>query len=66
MKNMNIPAMTAPVARLPREREMNDIAPAMKIIPIAMITRNTGAARETAASCKGSLVWAMKNVSARL
>ena len=38
----------------PRVREMNDIAPTMKIIPSAIKTMNTGAAIETAASCKGS------------
>lgn len=54
------------VCPAPKVREMNDIAPAMKIIPRAISTMNIGEANETAASCKGSPVWPMKNVSARL
>ena len=50
----------------PRVRDIYDIAPAMKIIPRAINTMNIGAANETAASCNGSLVCPMKNVSARL
>ena len=50
----------------PKAREIQDIPPAMKIIPVAINMKNTGTDNETAAICNGSLVCAMKNVSAKL
>ena len=47
-------------------REITEVPPIPKIVPTAMKIRNTGVARDTAATCRSSWVWPIKNVSARL
>ena len=47
-------------------REITEVPPMPKMVPTDMKIRNTGVARDTAATSRGSWVWPMKKVSARL
>ena len=50
----------------PMAREMTEVPPMPKTEPTAINSRNTGVARDTAATCRASRVCPMKKVSARL
>ena len=50
----------------PKAREMTDVPPMPKSVPMAMKNRNTGVASDTAATCISSPVCPMKKVSATL
>ena len=50
----------------PMAREMTEVPPMPKTVPTDMKIKKTGVARDTAATCRSSWVWPIKNVSARL
>ncbi len=50
----------------PREREITEVPPMPKTVPNAIKIKNTGVARDTAATRMSLRVWAIKKVSARL
>ena len=44
----------------PIARDITDVPPIPKIVPAAINIRNTGVARDTAATCRASCVWPIK------
>ena len=50
----------------PIARDITDVPPTPNIVPTAIKIKNTGVAKDTAATWKASWVWPIKKVSARL